>query len=338
MANEIKILQIGMGPLGVRIAQFIAARNSLKTVAAVDTNPALIGADFGPLTDTDNPNVQIGSSIEEAVRDHNPDIAILATVSGIESIAPQIEAIVQTKIPVITTCEELSYPFQTEPELTDRIDRAAKKNNVAVLATGVNPGFLMDTLPTMLTAICQQVDSIVVNRFQDAELRRLPFQRKIGAGLTLEEFEKRVNKQSLRHVGLTESIHMIAQRLGWDLDRTEDIITPVIAEQHISTEMISIARGDATGVRQTGRGYRNGRVVIELNFQAAIGEPGSYDEVKITGNPSFVSRIEGGINGDVATCAIILNAIPQVLHSSPGLKTMVDIPPVSWFESWRSES
>lgn len=326
----LKILQIGLGPLGLKIASFIAEREGLRTLSAVDKNPDLIGKSLGSLAGTDS-DVKVSASVAEALKNGKPDVAVLTTVSDMVRITPQIEEVLEHGIPVVSTCEELSYPWDTAPGLAKRIDDKAKSAGVAVLGTGVNPGFLMDSLPTFLTAVCQNVTSVKVNRFQNARFRRIPFQKKIGAGLTLEEFEQRKNDGSLRHVGLTESMQMIAHRMGWKLDKTEDIISPVIAKQEIKTEAMTIPAGYATGVRQIGNGYQNGELKIALVFQATVGEPESYDEIIIEGNPGIRSRIEGGVNGDVATCAITLNAIPQVLRSKPGLMTMVDIPPVSFF-------
>lgn len=326
----IKILQIGLGPLGLKIASFIAQRNGLVTVAAVDKAPELIGKFLGSLAGFDS-DVVVSSSVAEALQSSKPDVALITTVSDMVRITPQIEEVLAYGIPVVSTCEELCYPWETSPELSQRLDTKAKKAGVAVLGTGVNPGFLMDSLPTFMTAVCQQVNFITVSRFQNARFRRIPFQKKIGAGLSLEEFEQKKREGSLRHVGLTESMQFIAHRMGWKLDKTEDIISPVIANEEITTETMTIPVGYAAGVRQVGNGYQNGELKVKLVFQATVGEPVSYDEVIIEGNPSIRSRIEGGVNGDVATCAIALNAIPQVLRSSPGLKTMADVPMVSWF-------
>lgn len=329
--KDISILQVGLGPLGIKISQFIAERKGLKTVAAVDMNPDIAGKDLGELTGEKPNGIIIKENIEEAIKQVRPDIAVLTTVSDMERITSQVEEIVRHGIPVVSTCEELSFPWQTSPALARKIQDAAAAGQVAVLGTGVNPGYLMDALPVFLTAVCQDVKAVVVNRFQNAQFRRIPFQKKIGAGLTPEEFEKKKQDGSLRHVGLTESIHLIAHRMGWKLDKTEDIITPVIASKDIETPAMTIVKGNATGVRQEGNGYVNGDIKIRLTFQATVGEPESYDEVIIHGAPHIHSKITGGVNGDIATCAITLNAIPQVLRSSPGLKTMVDIPPVSFF-------
>jgi 4-hydroxy-tetrahydrodipicolinate reductase len=189
----------------------------------------------------------------------------------------------------------------------------------------------MDFLPTVLTGLCQNVKRVEVWRVQDASVRRIPFQQKIGAGLTLEEFEAKKKAGTLRHVGLPESVDFIADKLGWKLDRNTEILEPVIAEEEILSGYRPISKGMARGVHQVGRGFMGDREVITLNFRAAVGEPESYDQVHIDGEPPIQSRIVGGVNGDIATCAITLNAARSVLRTSPGLKTMGEIPSIAFF-------
>lgn len=329
--QEISVLQVGLGPLGIKVSQFIAERSGISIVAAVDKNPQLIGKKLSELSDTLSSDISISGSVEDALSGVEADVAILTTVSDMERITPQIEEVVRFGLPVVSTCEELSYPKVCAPELTQRIDEAAKAQNVGVVGTGVNPGFLMDSLPTFLTSVCQKVESIRVNRYQNAAYRRIPFQNKIGAGCTLEQFAEKKAAGTLRHVGLTESMQFIANNLGWELSKTEDIIEPVIAEKDINENGAQVTKGLATGVCQVGRGYVNGEEKITLVFQAAVGEAASYDEVIIEGSPEICSKIVGGVNGDVATCAITVNATRQILKAQPGLRTMEDIPLVSYF-------
>jgi 4-hydroxy-tetrahydrodipicolinate reductase len=275
--------------------------------------------------------IKIQSSIGECLRGIKPDAVILTTVSTMEKIAPQIEEIVSYGIPVVSTCEELSYPWDTSLNLSERIDKAAKANKVAVLGTGVNPGFLMDSLPTFLTSVCQDVQAITVHRIQNATFRRIPFQRKIGAGLTLEQFESKKKEGTLRHVGLTESVQLIASRMGWELSKTEDILVPVITDREIITDTMRIPVGYAAGVQQIGKGYVGNEDKIILVFRASVGEANPYDSIEIKGTPSIKSIIEGGVNGDVATCAITINALKQIFKTQPGLRTMADISMISFF-------
>ncbi|MGD9107038.1 MAG: hypothetical protein PVJ87_09405 [Desulfobacterales bacterium] len=329
--NKTRVVQIGLGPLGQKIAQFIAQRKSLEVIGAVDVSPEIIDRDIGELCGLDNMGIKIQSSIGECLRTAKPDAVILTTVSTMEKITPQIEEIVSYGIPVVSTCEELSYPWDASLSLSERIDKAAKTNQVAVLGTGVNPGFLMDSLPTFLTSVCQDVQRITVHRIQNAAFRRIPFQKKIGAGLTLEQFENKKKEGILRHVGLTESVQLIASRMGWELNKTEDILVPVIADREIITDTMRIPVGYATGVQQIGKGYVGNEDKIILVFRASIGEPNPQDSIEIKGTPTIKSIIEGGVHGDVATCAITINALKQIIKTQPGLRTMADISMVSFF-------
>jgi 4-hydroxy-tetrahydrodipicolinate reductase len=327
----IRIVQVGIGPLGRMIAERVEGRTNMAVVAAVDRDPELAGRDLGELCTAGGQGVAVSRTLGEALGRTGADVAVLTTVSDLKRIVPQIEEILEHGLPVVTTCEELAYPWETDPDSAHRIDRAARHKGVAVLATGVNPGFLMDTLPIVLSAVCQRVDAVKVSRIQDASTRRVPFQRKIGAGLSLEEFEVKRRAGDLRHVGLTESMHMIASRIGWSLDRTEDVITPVVAKRRIEGGSTIVEDGTAAGVQQIGRGFVGSEEKITLTFRASVGEPSPEDSVELIGIPHLVSTIPGGVHGDVATCAITLNAVAQVLRAGAGLRTMADLPPVSYF-------
>ncbi len=186
-------------------------------------------------------------------------------------------------------------------------------------------------LPIALTAVCEKVERVSVNRVQDARIRRLPFQQKIGAGLTTEQFQKKVDDGSVRHVGLTESIAMIADSLGWTLDRITDDIQPKLATVTISSEFLAVDPGYVCGIIQDGVGFQRGEPVIRLHMEAFLGSPETYDSVEIEGSPKLSMKIAGGIHGDVATASIAVNMIPKVLNAPPGLHTMRDLPLPSFF-------
>jgi 2,4-diaminopentanoate dehydrogenase len=327
----IDIVHLGLGPLGQKMIRSAVTRGSFRIVGAVDTDPAKIGQDLGAFCGIDPLGVPIAGSLEGALCGKRPQVAVVTTVSGLAAFEPQLAALAKAKLPVVSTCEELSFPWRRQPELARRIDRLCRDSGIACVGTGVNPGFLMDYLPTVLTGLCQKVTGVRVWRIQDASVRRVPFQQKIGAGLTLKEFAAKHQAGTLRHVGLPESVDFIAARLGWSLDRVTESLEPVIAEREVTTGYQPIAQGMARGVFQVGRGFVSSAEVITLTFRAAVGEPESYEEVRIEGEPTFSSRIAGGINGDLATCAVTLNAVRSILEVGPGLKTMVDLPTPSWF-------
>ena len=321
--KRIKVMQVGLGPLGQKIVSYVVERSGMEIVSAVDPAADKAGKNLSELCGLNKDlGIKVSADIKSAIKENNkPNVALLATVSSLQEMVPQVESIAKYGINVVSTCEELVFPGDTQPELAQRLDEVAQKYGISVLATGVNPGFLMDFLPIAFTAVCQEVKSIKVSRIQDASIRRIPFQKKIGAGLSPDEFEEKKKTGTLCHVGLTESIQMIASRMGWKLDKTEDILTPIMAESDV-----------VAGIQQIGKGYVNGEEKITLLFRAAIGEKNPRDTVEIKGVPEITSTIAGGINGDIATCAIIVNAIKAVMNASPGLKTMTDIPVISFFD------
>ena len=323
----ITILQIGFGPLGIQTAKFIAKKQAVKTVAVVDLNEKLKGLNLNNVDHSLSDDVTVFSSVKEAIRNlkTKPDIAIITTVSSLEKLIPQVEEVAQFGISVISTCEELSYPWKLQPELSNKLDAICKKNNIACLGTGVNPGFLMDYLPAVMSSVCKDIEQIIVERVQDATPRRVPFQQKIGAGLSLNEFKEKEKQGTLRHVGLQESVYFLADKVDFNLDEVTESLNPVIAKNNVASDAILVKKGNARGVEQIAHGYINGKLKIKMYFRAAIGETRSYDKITILGTPSFSSEIDGGINGDIATCAIAINSIKTLLKAPAGLRTMADI-------------
>ena len=320
-----KIVQYGCGPIGCSIVNLASQKANFDIVGAIDL--VNVGQDLGEVANIGRRlGISISNDAEAVLNATKPDIALHATSSSLEVIYPQLEKIIRVGSNAVSTCEELAYPYRKQLGLAAKIDKLAKEHEVTVLGTGVNPGFLMDTWPLVMTGVCQDVRQIRVVRIQDASLRRLPFQRKIGAGKTVEEFSKLVEAGTLRHIGLAESVAMIAASLGWELGGITETIEPVIAKTEVRSSFVTVKPGQAAGVKQIGRGWKNGKELIVLDFQAYIGAEESYDAVYITGTPNMEVVIKGGTHGDLATAAIVVNSIPRVLDASPGLITMKDLP------------
>ena len=328
----IRVLHVGLGPIGLAVVKQCAARKGLKIVGAVDLDPAKVGQDLGMVAEVGRPlKVEIGERIGAAIKNTRPDVVVLCTSSSLAGIEGQLEDILKHKVPVVSTTEELAYPWFSNKKVARRIDAAARKAKVAVLGTGVNPGFTMDALPITLTAVCERVDRIRVDRIQDAAVRRLPFQQKIGAGLTPEQFQAKVDGGTVRHVGLTESVAMIADAMHWKLDRITDDIGPKIATRSTSSPFLTVKKGQVAGIIQTGTGYRGDDPLVVLHMEAYLGAPESYDAVTVTGSPNLHMKIDGGVHGDVATASITVNSIPKVLQAPAGLQTMRSMVLPSYF-------
>jgi 4-hydroxy-tetrahydrodipicolinate reductase len=324
----IRVLQVGLGPIGVAVTRQILTRRGCEVVGGVDVDPAKIGRDLGEICGLGEPlGIEIRPDLGKALAELAPTAAAVCTSSSLDRVAPTVETCLEGRASVVSSTEELAYPWRERPATARRLDQAAKRAGKTILATGVNPGFAMDAHPLSLTAVCQRVDSISVRRVQDAGRRRLPFQLKIGAGLTPEEFARKAAAGDVRHVGLAESVGMIADAMGWPLDEITDVLEPIVAAEPVASADLEVAAGQVAGVLQIGTGRQDGETRVCLEFAAHIGAAESFDEVNVVGDPCLHSRIEGGIPGDVATASMIVNVLPRVVAAAPGLLTMKDLPP-----------
>jgi hypothetical protein len=227
MNKKIRVVQYGLGPIGCRSVQYLTERGNFDLVGAIDSDARKVGVDVGELAELPKAlGLHVTDDSTNLLREVDAEVVVLTTTSSLEQIRPQVLEIISCGKNVVSTCEELMYPWLTSPSLAKEIDLAAREQGVSVLSTGVNPGFLMDFLPLVMTGVCRDVEKVTVERIQDAQYRRLPFQKKIGAGLTVREFEERVKAGNLRHVGLTESMHLLASGLGWKLDKFPLPISP----------------------------------------------------------------------------------------------------------------
>ena len=322
----IRVIHIGLGPIGTAVARQVASRKGFQIVGAVDIDPNKAGKDVGDVIELGRRiRVKVTSDIGKTIRASKPDVAVLCTSSSLKDVMADFEEVLKRRVPIVTTTEEAAYPAPHNRRLAKRLDEAARKAKVAILGTGVNPGFAMDALPIALTAVCERVDSVEVHRVQDARTRRLPFQQKIGAGLTLEQFRKKVDQGSVRHVGFTESIQMIADALGWKLDRVTDDIKPVVADGTVQSDLLAVDAGYVSGIVQDATGYVDGKPRIRLHMEAYLGASESYDSITIEGSPRIHSRVDGGMHGDIATASMAVNSIPIALTAEPGMRTMRDV-------------
>jgi 4-hydroxy-tetrahydrodipicolinate reductase len=303
-------------------------------VGGVDIDPDKAALDLGDVIGLETAlGIPVFARLSDALARIGPTetpvmAAVHTTVSRFAGFAEQIGELMSAGLSVVSTSEELSFPWLSHPEEARSLHRAAVAADCTVLGTGVNPGFLMDTLPLALSGIAQSVDHVLVRRVIDASKRRGPFQVKIGAGLTEEEFRDRMATASMGHVGLPESVHMLSDTLGRELTGYEETVEPVISDKQMRTPHVSVEAGQVRGLEQTGRGMTADGEFARLTFRAALNEADECDTIELDGTPKLAARLTG-TNGDIATAAIAVNAIRRVVDAPPGLITMRDLPLVT---------
>lgn len=326
-ATVVPVVHYGLGPIGVEVARLVATRPHLRSLLAVEIDERLVGRPLEAVTGMPaHAEVLVGASLPPPPPGTTP-VVLHCTGSALDHVLPQLLDCVCAGYHVVSTCEELSHPWRSRPEAAARLHATAVEHGVCVLGTGVNPGYAMDYLPVTLTGACQVVDRVDVRRTQDAAQRRLPLQRKVGAGMTVAEFEAARAEGRVGVVGLTDSVWSIASALGWDLREVLQSVEPVIAARGLTSGLGEIPVGRVAGVRQVARGFDDRQERITLTLEIAVGARELGDEVRISGVPDLAVRVPGGFPGDLATAAVVVNSVAQVATARPGLLTMLDLPP-----------
>lgn len=318
--RSINVAQYGIGPIGAEITRLLLSKPWVRLVAAVDIDPNKIGRDVGEVVGLGR---EVGIKVTPDVQG-KPEVVCHSTGSRLREVAAQLKDLLGRGCHVVSTCEELSFPL--DRDIREELQQVARSANVTLLGTGVNPGFVMDKLPLTVTSVCQEIRSVEIIRIQNASTRREPLQRKVGAGMTTDEFRSAVAAGKIKHMGLRESLMMVGNGLGVEFESvTDETIEPIVADREITTQYLKVAPGQVAGVHQTI--YGKGRITVSLELRMYVGaEAVAADKVIVRGVPDVELEIKGGVHGDRATAAMVVNAIPRVASARPGVLTMDDIP------------
>jgi 4-hydroxy-tetrahydrodipicolinate reductase len=327
MVSPLRVVSFGLGPIGLATARFAASRRTIQLVGAIDVDPAKAGRDVGELLERAPLGIRVEADAEAALRRLAPDAVLHCTSSFLPVVQQQLLLACRHGADVVSSSEELLFAAHQHPELARELDAAARAAGVTVVGTGVNPGFAMDYVAVIASAACFDVRAVRCTRVVDAGTRRLPLQRKVGAGLTTAEFMEQQATGRFGHIGMRESVALLGAALGLELDSITQSLEPMVATEERRTPFLTVARGQVAGIRNRGFGRCAGRTVIELDLSMYVGAPDPRDEVVLDGEPSLRLQFPGGIPGDQATAAILVNTLHQAAAAAPGLKTVLDLAP-----------
>ena len=321
----------GVGAMGAGIARVIGEKPGMEVVGATDSDPAKIGRPPSDFTGCETQReVPVSATLDEAMA-ADPDLVVVATASLVRDVFPRVMEVLEHGKAVVTTAEEMAYPRPAEPELCARIDAAAREKGVAVLGTGINPGFVMDLLVVALSAACTEVKRVRVTRVNDLSPFGPTVLREQGVGLSEEAFRRGVADGTVEgHVGFVQSIFMVSDALGLGVERIEQHREPIVSSVRREEKGIVVEPGMVAGCRQTGYGYRGEELVVEMvhpqQIHPRLEGVETGDTLEIFGTPDLRLEIKPEIPGGVGTVALVVNTIPQVLQAPPGLLTMLDLP------------
>ncbi|HXN56174.1 MAG TPA: dihydrodipicolinate reductase [Myxococcales bacterium] len=323
----IPVVLMGLGAIGRGIARAALLKSDLEIVAAIDLDPSRVGKKLGDVLDAPAPDVVITEDTSSVLKKTAGAVLLHATGSRLDDVEGELAQALGAGLCVVSTCEELSYPWLRHPEIGERLNKIAERRKVSLLGTGVNPGFVLDRLPATLGSVVGVVDRVNCLRVVDARTRRAQLQRKVGAGLNEEEFDRGVDDGTVGHVGLMESAALAALGVGLEVEEVDESIDPVEAEEDVQGDAgLVVPKGGIVGIRQIARAFHDGKEVVHLELIIALGEPDPRDEIELVGEPGIRIVIPGGTPGDRATAWAIVHAAPLVKGSEPGLITVLDLP------------
>lgn len=332
--EKTRTIHYGLGAIGSGVVRALLNDPNIEVVGAIDPHPAKARKDLGEVAGVGHPlGIQVSFDADAVLNDVYADVVVHCTGSSVPEVYPQLMQLIGTEKSVVSSCEELSFPWLRYPDLSAKLDRRAKEAGVRILGTGVNPGFVMDLLPLMAATVSRQVKSVHVTRIVDTSTRRVQLQRKTGVGLSVKGFEEGARGGGIGHVGLRESVFMIADTLGFNkLDDVTETLEPVVTKERIRTDYFSVDRGYVSGLRQSARAVVDNETVVHLELEMSMGAANPRDVIEINGTPPLTLQIPGGISGDVATASILANCVPYVAQSRmTGLLTMRDLPAAPYF-------
>ncbi|MBC8587002.1 2,4-diaminopentanoate dehydrogenase [Paratissierella segnis] len=331
--DNVKIIIWGLGSMGKGMAELLLTKKGVDIVGAVARGEKIGKSMYEHLgMEKGNRKDVIMGSYEDIITEKAADVVLICTDSFTKDVFDKCKFVMEKKINVITTAEEMAYPQAQEPELSKKLDKIAKENGVTVLGTGINPGLIMDLLVITLTGACYDVEHIEAKRVNNLSPFGPAVMHEQGVGLTVKDFnEKNESGKLAGHVGFAESVNMITDALGWKLsDKVKLSKSPIVSNVYRKAPNAEVQAGDVAGVNMLGYGYVDGELKIEMIHPQQVEpqlegvETGDY--IKIKGNPDISMAINPEVPGGIGTIAMCVNMIPQVINSRPGLKTMIDLP------------
>lgn len=313
----------GLGEIGKGVVRNLAKREGIKLAGVIDIAPDKVGKSVAEITEIQKfKDIYVEKDAEKVLEREKDAVVLHLTSSHVKDVIDQYFLILDKGHAIITTTEEMTDPYLKNPELAEKIDKKAKEKGKTVIPTGVNPGFIMDFLPALFSGIFEEIYSIKVERINNASKRRYPLQKKIGSGLTPEEFKRKWEKRELGHVGLAESGSILAKILGLKVKNLEETCDPKIAKEFIKTEFFEVKPGYACGIQHQIKIETEEGIPIHLFLEMSLDAENPHDTTYIEGKPSLKITVPGGVPGDEATCSIVVNWIEKAFKIPAGLWTL----------------
>lgn len=346
----IRVVHIGTGNVG-RPALAGVITNPRFTLAGVCvSNPGKVGKDAGELAGLDvSTGITATDSLDELIA-LRPDCAVYCAMGDTrpaEAFADCLRLVAAGINVVGSAPGMLQYPWQVIPDkYIARVEEACRRGGASIFVTGVDPGFVNDLIPLVLSGTCQRIERVRCVEIADYATydgSTVMFDV-MGFGKPVEEVPLLFQPGVLAAAWGT-AIRQLAAGLDIPVDRIEEWHEREPAPEGFDVAVGHIAKGGMAAVRFEIRGMVGDTPVIVIDHTTRLrgdlrpdwpqpAQPGGSYGVEIVGEPSYrVDICPTSGHGDhnyaaiLAAAGRIVNAIPAVVAARPGIRTTLDLPP-----------
>ena len=339
MKDKVKVVQFGTGKMAKYTMRYVYEKGG-EVVGAIDVNPAVIGKDIGEIIGCENKNVKVTSfeDAEEMLKQVKPDICVVETMSLLKDLEGPFMLCAKLGINAISTCEEAFFPWNSNPNLTKKIDELAKQTGCTITGSGYQDIY-WGQLITSIAGSTQKITKIKGSTSYNVEDYGIALANAHGAGLTLDEFDKQVaivdkisdeERNKIIQSGDYLPSYMwntngwLCEKLGLTIKSQTQVTVPTTNKEDIysSTLGMTVKAGDATGMSAVVTTETEEGITIESECIGKVYSKEDYDknEWTVYGEPNTTITVARPSTVEL-TCATIVNRIPDVINAEPGYVT-----------------
>ena len=339
MERKVKVVQFGTGKMAKYTMRYVYEKGG-EVVGAVDVNPSVIGKDIGEIIGCENKNIKVTSlqDAEAMLKEVKPDICVVETMSLLKDLEEPFMLCAKLGLNAISTCEEAFFPWNSNPNLTKKIDELAKQNGCTITGSGYQDIY-WGQLITSIAGSTQKITKIKGSTSYNVEDYGIALANAHGAGLTLDEFDKQVaivdkisdeERNKIIQSGDYLPSYMwntngwLCEKLGLTIKSQTQVTVPTTNKEDIysSTLGMTVKSGDATGMSAVVTTETEEGITIESECIGKVYSKDDFDknEWTVYGEPNTTITVARPSTVEL-TCATIVNRIPDVINAEPGYVT-----------------
>ncbi len=334
-SRRIRALLVGFGSANRTVLELALTRPWLEIVGIVVRSPERDGEVAADRVPGAPAGLRCSTDLAGTLGGARPDVAIVATATRLVDVVPVLETIAATSTPIVCTAEDLAFIRAEDSPAASRILALAQDHAIPIVATGANPGFVLDLWPLTLTGLAWDVERLRARRIVDVSVFGARVRASLGIDVTPQAFADGLADGSIvGHAGFPESLRILAAAMGRDLERIEVVSEPILADRPLTLpDATVVAPGRTAGADQRATGWFDGQPWLEVSMTLHV-DPASAgltptDRIELEGRHGLRVTVDPSCRALMSTAAMIVNGLPRAIAAPPGVYRPGDLPAVA---------